>query len=295
MTERQVSFDTQDPFVRPLVEGSARAALELFDEHPGPAGVTQVVSELHAFAGEMARTLTSQVEAVRRLPIACTSGCSYCCRGTPVLVSAPEAIHLAEHLRSTRTPDELGAVVARVEATFARVKDLDIDARAEEKVPCPLLDEATGACTVYDARPVACRAYNSCDAARCAEAHDAGLASPVLPSNPILFQATHAAGFGLMLASRLRDRETGPYELVNALRTALAEPTASSAWLEGKTVFSHTRLSDEGAIAYGDLIDRLADDFRGGRMRDTEKAAIRVDPDAKRRDRNRRKALSKKR
>ena len=121
MTERGVSFDTNDAFVRPLVEGSTRMAIDLYAEHATAAGVAPIVAQIHDFAGEMARTLTDRVEAVRRLPLACVEGCSYCCRGTPVLVSAPEALALAAHLRLTRTPDELETLRARVDATHARM------------------------------------------------------------------------------------------------------------------------------------------------------------------------------
>jgi Fe-S-cluster containining protein len=295
MTERGVSFDTKDAFIRPLIEGSTRVALDLFEDPEAADDVSEVVSQIHDFAGEMARTLTARVEEVRRLPLACEEGCSYCCRGTPVLVSAPEAIALATHLRKTRTPQELEALRERVAAAHARVRDLDVDARAEAKEACPLLDTERGVCTAYEARPTACRAYNSCDRSRCAEAFDAGLASPTLPSNPILFRATHASGFGLMVATELRGRETGPYELVHALDTALADADIERRWAAGETVFSHTRLSDEGAIAFRDIISGLASDFREGRMRETAKIAQKVDPEARRRERNRRKAQGKKR
>lgn len=295
MTERGVSFDTNDSFVRPLIEGATRVAMDLFAEHGAPGGVEEIASQIHDFAGEMARTLTDRVDEVRRLPLACEEGCSYCCRGTPVLVSAPEALALAAHLRRTRSPEQLEALREKVDAAHERVRDLDIDARAEAKEACPLLDTERGGCTVYEARPTACRAYNSCDRARCAEAFDAGIASPMLPSNPILFRAIHASGFGLMVATKLRDLETGPYELVSALRLALAEPDAEARWLAGATVFSHTRLSEEGALAYDDLVSGLARDFREGRMRETEKIAVKLDPDARRRERNRRKSQGKKR
>ncbi len=295
MTEREVAFDTNDAFVRPLVEGATRITLELFDEHQAPEAIGEVVSNVHEFAGEMARTLTERVDEVRRLPLACEAGCSYCCRGTPVLLSAPEALALADHLRRTRTGDELVVLRARVAETLERVKDLDIDQRAEDKTPCPLLDLETGACTAYEARPIACRAYNSCDKARCAEAFEGSIASPVLPSNPILFRATHATGFGLMVASELRGREVGPYELVNALHTALGDASLVEAWHRGEAVFTHSKLSDEGAIAYRDRIQGIARDFRDGRMRETEKVAAKLDPDARRRERNRRKSQGKKR
>ncbi len=293
---RAVAFDAQDPFVRPLIEGALRVSLDHLDESVGEepgARVSGLAAQLHDFGGEMARTLTEHVPEVRRLPIACAPGCSYCCRGTPVLVQAAEALALALHVQTARTAEQLAELTARVADTLARTRDLGVDARAEAKEPCPLLDLASGACTAYEARPTACRAYNSCDAQRCAEAHEAGLASPVLPSNPVLFRATHAAGVGLMVASEVRGLQSGPFELVSALHAALADPEASARWLRGERVFSHTKLSDEGAIAFQDLVTGLAQDFRGGRLRDAQKLVVRVDPEARRRERNRRKALGK--
>lgn len=295
MTEREVAFDAKDPFVRPLIEGAARVAKELYEEQGEAAGTAlAVASELSAFGGEMARTLVEQVEAVRRLPLACSAGCSYCCRGTSVLAQAVEALAIGAHLRKTRTEDELVALRTRVDAMRERVRDQTVEQRAEGKEPCPLLDETTGACTVYEVRPTACRSYNSCDAERCREAFDAGIANPVLPMNPILFQATHASGFGLMVATELTSREVGPYELVNALSTVLADPEAEAKWLRGERVFSHTKISDEASLGYRDVVSGLASDFRGGRMREAQKLVERVDPDERRKQRNKRKALGKK-
>jgi Fe-S-cluster containining protein len=295
MTEREVAFDAKDPFVRPLIEGAARVAKELYEEQGESTGTAlAVASELSAFGGEMARTLVEQVEAVRRLPLACSEGCSFCCRGTAVLAQAVEVLAIGAHLRKTRTEEQLVELRTRVDSMLTRVRDQDASQRAEGKEPCPLLDVEKGACTVYEVRPTSCRSYNSCDAERCREAFDAALTNPVLPMNPILFQATHASGFGLMVATELTSREVGPYELVNGLATVLADPEAEAKWLRGEQVFSHTKISDEASLGYRDVVSGLAEDFRGGRLREAQKLVERVDPDERRKQRNKRKALGKK-
>jgi len=57
-------------------------------------------------------------------------------------ISQPEWSRLARHL---------GQLDDRARSAF--------DARIDDPRVCPLLDRETGACTAYDARPIACRAY----------------------------------------------------------------------------------------------------------------------------------------
>jgi Fe-S-cluster containining protein len=80
----------------------------------------------------------------------CRKGCDDCCRS---LASVPR-IAAAEWLPIAR------AIVALPPATAAEVRRRIRDsAGASRPVVCPLLDLASGACLVYDARPLACRAY----------------------------------------------------------------------------------------------------------------------------------------
>ncbi len=291
MATREVLFDPSDAFVRPLIEAGARLTLDLLAEHGKThTGLIQAVASAHAFSGEASRTLVERVPQVRRLPLACAPGCASCCHGTPVLVQASEALNLASHLRQSRSAEELSELADRIRLTLDQVRDMDQEERARSRIPCPLLDVERGACTAYEARPFACRAYNSCDRSHCEAALLAGEANPDLPSNPVLFRATHAVGFGLMTAAALQDLETGPYELVNALATALTVPGAEERWLAGEAVFSHTRVSAEGAEAYGEIVAGLTRDFRAGKMKEAIKLVARVDPDLRRRARNRRKA-----
>ena len=80
----------------------------------------------------------------------CRKGCDDCCRHlafTP-RVSRQEWEAIAAAL--DRLPSDIG------DATRDRIRH---SASAERPVICPLLDTASGTCLVYEARPVACRAY----------------------------------------------------------------------------------------------------------------------------------------
>ncbi len=80
----------------------------------------------------------------------CRRGCDACCR---TLGEVPYATATEwERVRAA-----IGALAADVrDAIHVRVGEL---AAARAPYTCPMLDRATGACTIYAARPTACRAY----------------------------------------------------------------------------------------------------------------------------------------
>jgi Fe-S-cluster containining protein len=91
---------------------------------------------------------------------ACRKGCAWCCN-LQVTVRFADAAHLARRARA------IPALEARVRATAARVGHLDPAARLRAAIPCAFLDGASGACSVYEDRPLPCRAYRSRDAGWC--------------------------------------------------------------------------------------------------------------------------------
>ncbi len=80
----------------------------------------------------------------------CRKGCDECCRS---LASAPR-VSRAEWRSIAAALRRLPTAVA--EAARRRIQ---VSGSASRPVVCPLLDSASGACLVYDSRPVACRAY----------------------------------------------------------------------------------------------------------------------------------------
>jgi Fe-S-cluster containining protein len=80
----------------------------------------------------------------------CRKGCADCCRS---LAEMPR-ISAAEWARIDAAFAALPTEVA--EAAHGRIRQ---SAGSTRPIVCPLLDTATGACLIYEARPTACREY----------------------------------------------------------------------------------------------------------------------------------------
>jgi len=100
----------------------------------------------------------------------CGPGCPHCCV-LNVATLLPEAMVIADHLRSTYAPDELasmreGLVVHR---TWGRW--MTDEERIVERVVCPFLN-GTGSCSIHPVRPLSCRGVASLDSTTCRQAFD---------------------------------------------------------------------------------------------------------------------------
>jgi Fe-S-cluster containining protein len=293
---REVSFDHRDPALRPFIEVEAKLARGALREEglSPPEIVAALVDAGTSDAERGAREMSEQIPATKRLLPVCQEGCAHCCY-TSVLASTPEILRIADHLRSARSEAELAALRRRATETAAKVRDLDLEGRAKAHVPCPLLDVAHGKCTVYDVRPVPCRAYHSGDVSVCKKAFDAGEANPIVPINPVLFHVAHAYGFGMMTGCASDGLDVGPYDLAAVLPAALEGEDLARRWLAKEKVFAHTPLSDEARSDYEAVLRELVGDLNAGRLMDAERLALRMDPDARRRERNKKKREKKKR
>jgi hypothetical protein len=172
---------------------------------------------------------------------ACARGCSYCCHGR-VEVTAPEVFLLARLLRARRDPVR----DARIAATAARLAPLDGRGHHAAQVPCSLLD-AHGACTVYAARPLACRRAFSTDAAVCAAASaDPSLDVPI-PAPYTLQWNLSALVLGWMEGCAHGGRPPHHHELNGALHLALSQDDAEARWHAGEDPLrpSRTRSAEE--------------------------------------------------
>src|SRR3569623_3215541 len=108
-------------------------------------------------------TLIDGLPAKADRPVACHDGCAHCCYQA-VGVSVPEALALEAYVRATRSPAEREELAARVRQADQRTRGLTSAQRLSPELPCPFLEVADGRCTVYEARPLACRGTNSLDA-----------------------------------------------------------------------------------------------------------------------------------
>ena len=98
---------------------------------------------------------------------ACAKGCSLCCT-CPVTANAPEIFAVANHVRRTRGKD-WNAVLEKMRVADRDTRYRDMSQPHVAPYPCPMLGPQ-GECTVYEARPSACRALVSSSLQGCQQA-----------------------------------------------------------------------------------------------------------------------------
>ena len=197
----------------------------------------RMVGDTFAFE---AQTRAALVEGLARdpkcLPV-CSPGCAYCCH-LSVFASVPEILFLAAALRATLSAEALAALTARVVAAASAFADASREDRGRAKRPCPLLDVASGRCGVYEARPLVCRAYNSCDVGVCKTAFDDALVHWEMPVDLVQLSASRNVRTGLLAGVYAAGLDPGPYDLACGLAVALTVDDATERWLAGDALFS---------------------------------------------------------
>lgn len=136
-----------------------RAALAAARADPS-ADVEEPLASWWADYGRFLEAITAA------LPVSCSAGCSHCCHDNPRGVSGVELRSVLSALRALEDGEERLARMATLsEAMAERMERLgDHDAAWREYKasyePCPALSD-DGRCTIYAARPLACRMFFS--------------------------------------------------------------------------------------------------------------------------------------
>jgi Fe-S-cluster containining protein len=181
---------------------------------------------------------------------ACKSGCGHCCHQA-VGVAAPEVFAIYEHLRKECTKSAFDRTVKRIRETDDRTRGMTSEQRFSPDLPCPFLENES--CSIYEARPLACRGKNSLDAKAC----ETSLRDPrartryfagkfPVPSYLEPMRVFHAVATGMDLAlHELHGLEVAPLELAAAMRVLVDDPeTVPEAWLRGEDPFHAARGAD---------------------------------------------------
>jgi Fe-S-cluster containining protein len=168
---------------------------------------------------------------------ACGEGCHWCCY-LKVSVTAPEVLLLARHLQQHTAPEALARIQTRALELTHDARIFSADEKAEAKLACPLLSDS-GACSAYEARPLACRGWNSFDAEVCRRFLDDDAELPFM--NEPQARAYAIVGIGLRQSAASAGLVAEMLELTSALAIALGEPNALERWLAGEAVFEAAR------------------------------------------------------
>jgi hypothetical protein len=212
-----------------------------------PAEVSGRIKALHEVMHEsydLLGTLLAELELDP--PIACKSGCIHCCYNQ-IALSEPEALILGMHLLETRDQQQLQAMGDRVQAMVDGLKGKswqDIG-MARHTLPCVFLEN--GNCSVYVARPFACRGWNSVDAAMCQQSNLTEDALTPIENHPIMRLMAESIQKGLLRGAGGLGLEAGYLLMVRAvwllmqdgLEQGLLDCTGD--WLSGKPFFARER------------------------------------------------------
>ncbi len=163
--------------------------------------------------------------------LACVSGCHHCC-SLDVAATFPELAHLAAEIEATFAEPALAALRDRLAARVAEDAAQASGDRPLTGRPCPLLVDSL--CSAYDARPLACRGWNSADVSPCIDAAATPAAVHFIPVHRVVRDTAHAISQGIQDGSREVGLDGGALDLPRALHALLEDRHGlTRAWLDG--------------------------------------------------------------
>lgn len=155
----------------------------------------------------------------QKIPVACHKGCQWCCHQA-VYANSYELHFLSEKIKVRYSPEDILKLQERTETKFAVSSKMSEEEVAKYKSPCPLLEN--GACSVYEARPMACRIYLSTKLETCLEFYrhpENELNYPALIEFPL--HAGRMMNEGFMAALKEYGIDTAEFRLEAGLRIVL--------------------------------------------------------------------------
>lgn len=225
-------------------DGMAAFVAALRPPNPGDAGDSGPRAEaLRRAVGEAYARFDAMLEALRPdPPLACRRGCIHCCYNQ-VALTEPEALYLGRYLLETRDARELRDLETRTRALAERLKGKSWReiGMARHRLPCLFLEN--GGCSVYPARPLACRGWNSVDADRCLQSNLSGDALTLIENHPVIRLMADAVQNGLLRGANALGFEAGYLLMVRAVLLLMEDgaqrtvPERTADWLCGAPFF----------------------------------------------------------
>lgn len=172
-------------------------------------------------------------------PVACARGCFHCCFNQ-VSLTPPEALYLGLHILERFTPDQLAETGRRVAHLLPLIKGRTHRELGDIRHLTPCIFLLDGACAVHEARPLACRGWNSVDAETCRLSFESNDPLAAIESHALQRELAGAVQEGLLLASADQNLEAGYLVMTRAVHRMLERGTLRCAadWLEHGPFFA---------------------------------------------------------
>ncbi len=188
-------------------------------------------------AGDFYELARQTVDEVFKPKLACKKGCSYCCH-IPVAASVPEIVNALMFARATFSPERYQALLERL-ARAAEVVEALGPERPRRNLACPFLENDQ--CSVYEARPVACRAWHSLEVEPCKQAFEQPEAPPEIPTVAPVLYAGDAVREGLRLGLQDAYLDGQRLDLIRGAHWLANDTEAVDRWLAGVEVPKEAR------------------------------------------------------
>jgi len=212
-----------------LFEKTGAAVLKRLRKTRNPADFLSVLVTAHK---EFDRAYATAPAAARD-SVACRAGCAACCH-VPVGVQAHEVLIAAQYIHTHFSPTELDALIERAAAHRAAFAGRSNAERTDLRTPCVLL--RGGSCSIYDARPEACRSHHSHDAEACRTNLELGR-----EEIDVYVPGVRGRMFAVMLAIDQAVAEAGfdgyAYDFGSALHEALVNSLCAVRWTQRQPAF----------------------------------------------------------
>lgn len=179
-------------------------------------------------------------------PVACHSGCIHCCYNQ-IALTEPEALVLGMHLLETRDEQGLLALETKICSMVETLKGNSWQeiGMQRHRLPCVFLED--GNCSVYPARPFACRGWNSVDENMCIQSNLSEDALTPIENHPIQRLLANSIQNGILRGSKSLGLEAG-FLIISRAAFLLFDGglekglmNCTSEWLQGKPFFGKKR------------------------------------------------------
>jgi uncharacterized protein len=209
-----------------------RTLAHLRETDAGAAAVARSGADAGQRHDDLVRARVAELESSGG--IACAAGCSHCC-SLDVTATFPEIARVASFIEATFGTERRAGLVARIEARVDDTDPLTARERAGGNRPCVLLEDRR--CSVYEARPLACRGWNSSDERACFVAVSFPLEPPSIPVNALIRTTALDLARGISDGVRESGLDDAALDLPRALLGVLGRlDDATGEWLDGRVL-----------------------------------------------------------
>ena len=208
------------------------ATVKTIAEKPDDARLANLARRMERLADKQINQANEQAT----VKPACGAGCWYCCT-QEVLASVPEILEMAAYIRENWSQEEIDELLVKCEA-YRPIATAYVTGKSDhfQTTPCPLLKDAK--CSIWPARCLVCRGYNSLDVKPCIERMNNPAATTPIPTLETHRAAADAFQDGIWEGLRRNRLYPEACDMILGLEIALTVPNAGQRFAQGDPLFA---------------------------------------------------------